>query len=204
LRTKRWRLTTLLYDCFDVPGTGTLACDGQSDRGSPISSISKSRARPKRRLLEARILNVKPPYANFYRAALGAVDRASQALNGGRRFAQLNEAERCSSDALPRPLSSRRRDRSRADWRAHRAKSFCNKICQNRKYSGSLIRARAHRSSRVLARRHDKVQSDQQKNLLNILNDSVISSRRVALVFMREECSAYSCDRSVRYHRTTR
>ena len=34
-------------------------------------------------LLEARILNVKPPYANFYRAALGAVDRASQALNGG-------------------------------------------------------------------------------------------------------------------------
>jgi hypothetical protein len=36
------------------------------------------------------------------------------------------------------------------------------------------------------------------------LNDSVISSRRVALVFMREECSAYSCDRSVRYHRTTR
>src|SRR5436309_15976983 len=44
-------------------------------------------------LLEARILNVRPPYANFYRAALGAVDRASQAHNGGRRFAQLNAAE---------------------------------------------------------------------------------------------------------------
>jgi hypothetical protein len=44
-------------------------------------------------LLEARILNVKPPYANFYRAALGAVDRSSQALNGGQRFAQLTEAE---------------------------------------------------------------------------------------------------------------
>jgi hypothetical protein len=44
-------------------------------------------------LLEARILNVRPPYANFYRAALGAVDRASQALNGGRGFAQLSEAE---------------------------------------------------------------------------------------------------------------
>jgi hypothetical protein len=40
-------------------------------------------------LLEARILNVKPPYANFYRAAIGAVDRASQAREG-RRFAQLN------------------------------------------------------------------------------------------------------------------
>jgi hypothetical protein len=37
-------------------------------------------------LLEARILNVRPPYANFYRAALGAVDRASQAKNGGRGF----------------------------------------------------------------------------------------------------------------------
>src|SRR5256886_16030822 len=45
-------------------------------------------------LLEARILNVRPPYANFYRAALGAVDRASQARHGGRRFAQLNETER--------------------------------------------------------------------------------------------------------------
>jgi gluconate 2-dehydrogenase subunit 3-like protein len=44
-------------------------------------------------LLEARILNVKPPYANFYRAALGAVDRASQSGNGGRGFAQLTEAE---------------------------------------------------------------------------------------------------------------
>jgi hypothetical protein len=44
-------------------------------------------------LLEARILNVRPPYANFYRAALGAVDRGSQAVNAGRPFAQLNEAE---------------------------------------------------------------------------------------------------------------
>src|SRR5207248_10630246 len=41
-------------------------------------------------LLEARILNVRPPYANFYRAALGAVDRASQALDDGRAFAQLD------------------------------------------------------------------------------------------------------------------
>src|SRR3989475_12979229 len=40
-------------------------------------------------LLEARILNVRPPYANFYRAAIGAIDRVSEALEG-RRFAQLN------------------------------------------------------------------------------------------------------------------
>jgi hypothetical protein len=44
-------------------------------------------------LLEARILNIRPPYANFYRAALGAVDRASQAVNGGKRFVALNATE---------------------------------------------------------------------------------------------------------------
>src|SRR5262249_37525435 len=43
-------------------------------------------------LLEARIMNVRPPYANFYRAAIGAVDRASQAQHG-RRFAQLSTVE---------------------------------------------------------------------------------------------------------------
>ena len=47
---------------------------------------------PEDALLEARILNVKPPYANFYRAAIGAIDKASQA-RGGRRFAQLDAAE---------------------------------------------------------------------------------------------------------------
>src|SRR5262249_37378108 len=44
-------------------------------------------------LLEARILNVPPPYSNFYRARPSAVRRRSQGLNGGRRFAQLNADE---------------------------------------------------------------------------------------------------------------
>src|SRR2546426_12668652 len=35
-------------------------------------------------LLEARILNVRPPYANFYRAAPRAVEQARPALNKGR------------------------------------------------------------------------------------------------------------------------
>jgi hypothetical protein len=47
---------------------------------------------PEEALLEARILNVKPPYVNFYRAAIGAIDKASQARHG-RRFAQLNTLE---------------------------------------------------------------------------------------------------------------
>jgi len=42
-------------------------------------------------LLEARILNVRPPYANFYRAAIGAIDRTS-AARGGKRFALLEAA----------------------------------------------------------------------------------------------------------------
>jgi hypothetical protein len=43
-------------------------------------------------LLEARIMNVRPPYVNFYRAAVGAVDRAAQALHG-RKFADLSTVE---------------------------------------------------------------------------------------------------------------
>jgi hypothetical protein len=43
-------------------------------------------------LLEARIMNVRPPYANFYRAAITAVDRSSQAVHG-RKFAELNALE---------------------------------------------------------------------------------------------------------------
>ena len=48
---------------------------------------------PEEALLQARILNVRPPYANFYRAALGAIDGASDKANGGRKFAQLNADE---------------------------------------------------------------------------------------------------------------
>jgi Gluconate 2-dehydrogenase subunit 3 len=47
---------------------------------------------PEEALLEARIMNVRPPYANFYRAAIGAVDRASRALHG-RKFAALSTVE---------------------------------------------------------------------------------------------------------------
>jgi len=49
---------------------------------------------PEQALLEARILNIRPPYANFYRAALGAIDKASKAHNADRGFAQLNDSER--------------------------------------------------------------------------------------------------------------
>ena len=44
--------------------------------------------------MEARILNVRPPYANFYRAALSAIDRASLANNDNRAFAHISPQER--------------------------------------------------------------------------------------------------------------
>jgi hypothetical protein len=47
---------------------------------------------PEEALLQARILNVKPPFLNFYRAAIGAIDRASMARSG-RRFAALDSQE---------------------------------------------------------------------------------------------------------------
>ena len=47
---------------------------------------------PGEALLEARQLNVKPPFINFYRAAIGAVDKAAQARSG-RRYAALSAKE---------------------------------------------------------------------------------------------------------------
>jgi hypothetical protein len=47
---------------------------------------------PEEALLEARILNVKPPFVNFYRAAIAAIDQASGAQHG-RPFAALNTTD---------------------------------------------------------------------------------------------------------------
>jgi hypothetical protein len=47
---------------------------------------------PEQALLQARIFNVRPPFANFYRAALGAIDTASSKTKG-KKFAALSPAE---------------------------------------------------------------------------------------------------------------
>jgi Gluconate 2-dehydrogenase subunit 3 len=47
---------------------------------------------PGEALLEARQLNVKPPFINFYRAAIGAIDRAADARSS-RPFAALAAAD---------------------------------------------------------------------------------------------------------------
>lgn len=47
---------------------------------------------PEQALLQARIFNVRPPFANFYRAALGAIDGASNGTKG-KKFAELTPDE---------------------------------------------------------------------------------------------------------------
>src|SRR3984885_7492135 len=47
---------------------------------------------PEQALLQARILSMRPPYANFYRVALGAIDNASTASKG-KKFAELTADE---------------------------------------------------------------------------------------------------------------
>src|SRR5579872_632679 len=47
---------------------------------------------PEQSLLGARILNVRPPFANLYRAALGAIDGASTKTKG-KKFAELSPDE---------------------------------------------------------------------------------------------------------------
>jgi hypothetical protein len=44
-------------------------------------------------LLTLRVSEIRPPYVNFYRSALGAIGTAAKAMHG-RRFAELDEAER--------------------------------------------------------------------------------------------------------------
>jgi Gluconate 2-dehydrogenase subunit 3 len=43
-------------------------------------------------LLQARIMNVRPPFASFYRAAIAAVDRGSDKMFG-RKFVQLSSID---------------------------------------------------------------------------------------------------------------
>jgi hypothetical protein len=56
---------------------------------------------PHEALLEARIVNVKPPFANFYRAAIAGVDKASAARHG-RPFIAIPAAEQADLVSLMR------------------------------------------------------------------------------------------------------
>ena len=68
---------------------GETLVPGAKDAGITYFVDQQISIPPQEALLEARIMNVKPPFPNFYRAVLGAIDGASSARYGGRNFAQL-------------------------------------------------------------------------------------------------------------------
>jgi hypothetical protein len=67
-----------------VPGAKTAGISNYVDHQITVP--------PEECLLQARILNVRPPFANLYRAALGAIDGASTKTKG-KKFAELSPDE---------------------------------------------------------------------------------------------------------------
>src|SRR5262249_30083999 len=62
-----------------IEAIGETLVPGARDAGVAHFIDQQLSVPPGEALLEARILNVRPPFANFYRAAIGAIDRASKA-----------------------------------------------------------------------------------------------------------------------------
>jgi hypothetical protein len=75
-----------------IEALGETLVPGARDAGVAHFIDQQVAVPPGEALLEARQLNVPPPFVNFYRAAIGAVDKASMARNG-RRFAELSASD---------------------------------------------------------------------------------------------------------------
>jgi hypothetical protein len=92
-RAENVPLRTLTEDqAATLDAMGEALVPGAKDAGVTNFVDQQISGPPEQALLQARILNVRPPYANFYRAALGAIDGASNAAKG-KRFAELSPDE---------------------------------------------------------------------------------------------------------------
>ena len=89
-------------------------------------------------LLQARILNVRPPYANFYRAALGAIDGASDKTKG-RKFAQLTPRRAARFHQPDAAEQNRRLARAARAVRLHGAAQRCRRcrLCHDGRLCGA-------------------------------------------------------------------
>jgi hypothetical protein len=86
-------LRTLTADqAATLDAVGETLVPGAKDAGITNFVDQQISIPPEQALLQARILNVRPPFANFYRGALGAIDGASDKTKG-RKFAALSPAE---------------------------------------------------------------------------------------------------------------
>jgi len=75
-----------------IEALGETLVPGARDAGVAHFIDQQVAVPPGEALLEARQLNVRPPFVNFYRAAIGAVDKASMARSG-KRFAELSSGD---------------------------------------------------------------------------------------------------------------
>jgi hypothetical protein len=75
-----------------IEALGETLVPGARDAGVAHFIDQQVAVPPGEALIEARQLNVRPPFVNFYRAAVGAVDKASMARSG-RRFAELSATD---------------------------------------------------------------------------------------------------------------
>jgi hypothetical protein len=86
-------LRTLTADqAATLDAVGETLVPGAKDAGIANFVDQQISILPEQALLQARILNVRPPFANFYRAALGAIEGASDKTKG-RKFAELSPDE---------------------------------------------------------------------------------------------------------------
>jgi hypothetical protein len=87
-------LRTLTADqAATLDAMGETLVPGAKDAGISHFVDQQISGPPEEALLQARILNVRPPFANFYRPALGAIDGASNKTSS-RKFAELSPDER--------------------------------------------------------------------------------------------------------------
>jgi hypothetical protein len=77
------------HEAETIEALGEALAPGARQAGVAHFIDSQVSVPPGEALLEARQLNVKPPFINFYRAAVAAVDKAAGARSG-RTFAALN------------------------------------------------------------------------------------------------------------------
>jgi hypothetical protein len=92
-RAQNVPLRTLTADqAATLDAVGETLVPGAKDSGITNFVDQQISGPPEEALLQARILNVRPPFANFYRAAIGAIDGASGKLKS-RKFAELSPDE---------------------------------------------------------------------------------------------------------------
>jgi len=84
--------TLTAEEAATLDAVGETLVPGAKDAGITNFIDQQISGPPEQALLQARILNVRPPFANFYRAALGAIDGASNSTKG-KKFAELSLGE---------------------------------------------------------------------------------------------------------------